>query len=242
MSGPTAWFSDTGVIRSGPGTTSADTIPGSSARSPSIPHPPAPRDVSPGAATPTHPLDDPAHWAATLTPAGRFQLEPVSIERDLRRLSRWMNDPAVSAYWELAGPPSITLAHVRQQLDGDGRSVPCLGLLDGRAMSYFEIYRADLDPLGRYYSARTDDTGIHVLIGSDSDRGRGLGSVLIRAVADLVLDHRPRCGRVLAEPDIRNTPSLAAFLAAGFRYSSEIDLPDKRAALLVRDRGHRNQL
>ncbi|MFE5858174.1 GNAT family N-acetyltransferase [Streptomyces sp. NPDC056500] len=242
MSGPTAWFSDTDVIRSGPGTPSADTTPGSSARSSSIPHPPGPRDVSPGAATPAHPLDDPAHWAATMTPAGLFHLEPVSIERDLRRISRWMNDPAVSAYWELAGPPSITLAHVRQQLDGDGRSVPCLGLLDGRAMSYFEIYRADLDPLGRHYSARTDDTGIHVLIGSDSDRGRGLGSVLIRAVADLVLDHRPRCGRVLAEPDIRNTPSLAAFLAAGFRYSSEIDLPNKRAALLVRDRGHRNQL
>ena len=187
-------------------------------------------------------LDAVAGWAPAVTTVGTFRLVPVRIERDLALVTRWMNDPAVAAFWELSGPESVTAAHIRAQLDGDGRSVPCLGVLDNIPMSYFEIYRADLDPLARHYPARPHDTGIHILIGGVADRGRGVGSTLLRAVADLVLDHRPRCARVIAEPDLRNTPSVSAFLSAGFRFSAEVDLPDKRAALMVRDRALRNLL
>ncbi|MCX5193936.1 acetyltransferase [Streptomyces sp. NBC_00249] len=187
-------------------------------------------------------LDSPAGWGTATTKAGAFRLEPVRPGRDLELLTGWMNDPEVAAYWELDGPASVTAAHLRTQLDGDGRSIPCLGLLDGTPMSYWEIYRAALDPLSRHYPASPHDTGIHLLIGDGTNRGRGLGSTLLRAVADLVLDNRPRCTRVIAEPDIRNTPSVSAFLTAGFRYAAEIDLPEKRAALMIRDRALRNLL
>ncbi|MFE1411427.1 GNAT family N-acetyltransferase [Streptomyces sp. NPDC058746] len=187
-------------------------------------------------------LDSPALWGSTDTPVGTFRLDPVRPERDLGLLTGWMNDPEVDAYWELAGPETVTEAHLRAQLDADGRSIPCLGLLDGTPMSYWEIYRADLDPLSRHYPARPHDTGIHLLIGDGTNRGRGLGTTLLRAVADLVLDNRPRCTRVIAEPDIRNTPSVSAFLGSGFRCFAEIDLPEKRAALMIRERALRNLL
>ncbi|MFJ4341125.1 GNAT family N-acetyltransferase [Streptomyces sp. NPDC088915] len=187
-------------------------------------------------------LDSVASWGPTTTPVGSFRLVPVHPERDLPLLTRWMNDPAVAAFWELAGPETVTADHLRAQLEGDGRSVPCLGRLDGTPMSYFEIYRADLDPLARHYPARPHDTGVHLLIGGTTDRGRGVGTTLLRTVADLILDHRPRCARVVAEPDLRNTPSVSAFLGGGFRYAAEIDLPDKRAALMIRDRALRHVL
>ncbi|GAB2879840.1 GNAT family N-acetyltransferase [Streptomyces deserti] len=187
-------------------------------------------------------LDGVADWGPTDTPAGVFHLVPVRLERDLPLVSRWMNDPAVSAFWELSGPQRVTEDHVRAQLAGDGRSVPCIGVLDGTPMSYWEIYRADLDPLARHYPARPHDTGIHLLIGAVADRGRGLGSTLLRSVADLALDRRPACARVVAEPDLRNIPSMAAFLRAGFRCSAEVDLPAKQAALMVRDRSLRHVL
>ncbi|MFD8567367.1 GNAT family N-acetyltransferase [Streptomyces sp. NPDC059639] len=184
-------------------------------------------------------LDDVGQWGPVTTAAGVFQLVPARIDRDLVLISRWMNDPAVAAFWELAGPEDVTERHLRPQIEGDGRSVPCLGVLDGRPMSYWEVYRADLDPLARHYPARPHDTGIHLLIGGVAHRGRGLGTTLLKAVSDLVLDHRPQCARVVAEPDLRNTPSVSAFLSAGFRFSAEVDLPDKRAALMVRDRALR---
>ncbi|MEV5439017.1 GNAT family N-acetyltransferase [Streptomyces sp. NPDC052682] len=187
-------------------------------------------------------LDGVADWGPVDTPAGVFHLVPVRPERDLALIARWMNDPAVAAFWELSGPPSVTEEHVRAQLAGDGRSVPCIGVLNGTPMSYWEIYRADLDPLARHCPVRPHDTGIHLLIGAVADRGRGLGGTLLRSVADLVLDTRPACTRVLAEPDLRNTASVAAFLSAGFRFSAEADLPAKRAALMVRDRSLRHLL
>ncbi|GGM99301.1 GNAT family N-acetyltransferase [Streptomyces fuscichromogenes] len=185
-------------------------------------------------------LDQVGTWGPTETPVGPFQLLPVHAERDLPIISGWMNDPAVAAFWQLAGSPVHTEEHLRAQLAGDGRSVPCLGVLDGVPMSYWEIYRADLDPLARCYPARPHDTGVHLLVGDVADRGRGLGSALLRAVADLVLDQRPACARVVAEPDLHNTPSVAAFLNAGFRYAAEVDLPCKRAALMMRDRSLRH--
>ena len=187
-------------------------------------------------------LDGLADWGPTATPAGVFQLVPVRVERDLPLVCRWMNDPAIVAFWELAGPQTVTEDHLLSQLTGDGRSIPCLGVLEGTPMSYWEIYRADLDPLARHYPARPHDTGIHLLIGAAADRGRGLGRALLRAVADLVLDKRPACARVVAEPDLRNIPSVTAFLRAGFRFSDEVDLPDKRAALMIRDRFLRDPL
>ncbi|KUL45584.1 GNAT family N-acetyltransferase [Streptomyces regalis] len=185
-------------------------------------------------------LDGVADWGPISTPAGVLHLVPVRIERDLPIVGQWMNDPAIAAFWGLAGPQNAIEEHLRSQHSGDGRSVPCLGMLDGTPMSYWEIYRADLDPLARYYAARPHDTGVHLLIGAVGDRGRGLGATLLRAVADLVLDKRPACARIVAEPDIRNTPSVAAFLGAGFRFSAEVDLPAKRAALMVRDRSLRH--
>ncbi|WP_254075796.1 GNAT family N-acetyltransferase [Streptomyces sp. P3] len=181
-------------------------------------------------------------WRAARTPAGAFRLVPVRVERDLSLVGRWMNDPAVAAFWELAGPERVTARHLREQLADDGHSVPCLGVLEGRPMSYWEIYRADLDSLAGHYPARPYDTGIHLLIGGAADRGRGLGSLLLRAVADLVLAGSPACARVVAEPDLRNVPSVAAFLSAGFRFFTELELPAKRAALMVRDRGLRDLL
>lgn len=219
-----------------PGGGTIRTPPGPSTSAAAVPRPRL------GPAAPGTPLDHIARWGRAATPAGAFRLVPVRLDRDLPRIARWMNDPEVAAFWELAGPDTVTAAHLRRQLAGDGRSVPCLGLLEGIPMSYWEIYRADLDPLAGFYPARPHDTGLHVLLGRGADRGRGLGAVLLRAVADLVLDSGPGCARVVAEPDIRNTPSVAAFLTAGFRFSAEVGLPAKRAALMIRDRASRHLL
>ncbi|WP_051969906.1 GNAT family N-acetyltransferase [Kitasatospora azatica] len=163
---------------------------------------------------------------------GAFELRPVQ-EGDLPLITAWMNDPAVAAFWELAGPPEATERHVRPQLAADSPSRPCLGVLDGEPVSYWEVYQVERDRLAEYYPVRPGDTGVHLLLGPVSARGRGLGAVLIDAVAGRLLQH---CPRVVAEPDVRNTASVRAFQRAGFRLDRELQLPEKRAALIVRER------
>jgi len=181
-------------------------------------------------------LDGVPRWGVMDTSVGQFRLQPVRLPRDLAQVAGWMNDPDIAAFWELAGPKELTEHHIRVQLDGDGRSVPCLGLLDGVPMSYWEVYRADLDPIALHYPSRPHDTGLHLLLGPADTRGRGIGSVLLRAVAERVLRERHDARRVVAEPDIRNVPSMHAFLKAGFRHDRDLPLPGKHAALLVYDR------
>ncbi|WP_078661283.1 GNAT family N-acetyltransferase [Streptomyces sp. NRRL B-24484] len=204
--------------------------------------PAAPAPAAPEPGERPAPPDGIADLGPIATPAGEFRLRPVRLPDDLPLIAGWMNDPSVDAWWSLAGPPGRTERHLRDQLDGDGRSLPCLGLLDGTPMSYWEIYRADLDPIAAHYPAEPHDTGLHLLLGPPAARGRGLGAVLLDALAAHVLAHRPACRRVLAEPDVRNTACRRSLERAGFRQDGELRLPDKTAALMVRPRARTRPL
>jgi RimJ/RimL family protein N-acetyltransferase len=171
-------------------------------------------------------------WWDLATPAGRFTLGPVKPDKDLPIISRWMNDPAVARYWELAGPIERTADHLAEQR-ALPHTEPYLARLAGRPIGYWEIYRAAEDRLAAYYQARPDDVGIHLLIGEPDLRGLGLGALLLTALCDAIQDDL-RC-RIVAEPDERNTASVRAFLAAGFTPSSTITLPEKRATLVIRE-------
>lgn len=191
------------------------------------------------AAVPAQPAPNPAAtpalpsvlWYDLPTPAGRFTLSPVKPDRDLPLIALWMNDPAVAAYWGLDGPPQRTADHVRAQL-ALAHTTPLLARLSGRPIGYWELYRAAADPLAAYYDAEPDDLGVHLLIGEADCRGIGLGGLLLRALADAAQRQKPR--RLVAEPDVRNTASVRAFARAGFAAAGTLELPDKRATLMLR--------
>lgn len=167
--------------------------------------------------------------------AGVFSLRRLDVDRDVDLVHSWMNDPEVARFWEMPWPRDRIAGYLRRQ-DASLHSTAYLGALDGVAMSYWELYRADLDPLARHYTARPHDAGVHLLLGPTECRGRGLAAELLRAVADWQLGANPQARRVVAEPDVRNERSVRVFQRAGFRRITDLDLPDKRAALMVRDR------
>jgi len=172
--------------------------------------------------------------SANPLPVGEFALRRVVV-RDVDLVSVWMNDPEVDRFWELAGPRQRTADHVAEQLSSM-HSTAYLGLLDGVPMSYWELYWADLDPLAAHYPACPYDGGVHLLLGPSTCRGRGLGAILLTDVVDRVLTSGSQVSRLVAEPDVRNERSVRVFERAGFRRDREIDLPDKRAALMIKAR------
>jgi acetyl CoA:N6-hydroxylysine acetyl transferase len=175
-------------------------------------------------------------WPVGPVPAGSqtFRLREVRPETDLELLHGWMNDPEVARFWGLAVPPSDLAAYL-EGVRTSAHASPAIGCLDGVPMSYWELYRADLDPLARHYAALPNDAGLHLLLNSEH-RGKGLGATLIELVSSSALAADARAMRVVAEPDVRNRPSIRAFERAGFRRQRDLDLPGKRAALMVRQR------
>ncbi len=173
----------------------------------------------------------PVLWYDLPTPAGRFTLSPVKPDRDLPLIHRWMNDPDVARYWELDGPLARTAEHLHTRLELP-HTRPLLARLSGRPIGYWELYQAADDELAAHYPAHPADLGVHLLIGEADCRGIGLGGLLLRVLAEAAQRQRPR--RLVAEPDERNLASVRAFASAGFEAAGTLELPGKRAVLMVR--------
>ena len=166
--------------------------------------------------------------------AGNFALRRVDPDQDLELVHSWMNDPEVARFWKMPWPRAEIASYLHRQ-DRSRHSTPYLGILNGVPNSYWELYHADLDPLGQHYPAREHDVGLHMLLGPAECRGRRLAADLIRTVSTRLLARDPRT-RVVAEPDVENTRAIRTLEALGFRRAADLDLPNKRAALMVLDR------
>lgn len=155
-----------------------------------------------------------------------IELTPVDPSRHLALVHGWMHQPHVSPWWDLAKPRDA----VRAYLESHGVHVqPWIAANDGVPFAYVETYRAAEDPLASYYDALEDDQGWHLLVGPPEFLGSGVPRALGRMVVD---DLRVR-GRVVCEPDVRNARMLAFCRALGGQVRAELDLPAKRAALVV---------
>jgi acetyl CoA:N6-hydroxylysine acetyl transferase len=170
--------------------------------------------------------------------SGEFLLRRLDLDRDLDLLHSWMNDPEVARFWKMPWSRDEIGSYLGRQ-ERSTHSTPYLAELDCTPIGYLELYRADLDPLAQYYDAREHDAGLHALMGPTEYRARGLVTDLLRTVTTWQLDADPRATRVVIEPDVENERAIQLAELAGFRRSMDLDLPNKRAALMVRDRRRR---
>jgi RimJ/RimL family protein N-acetyltransferase len=177
----------------------------------------------------------PAEFAVG-TARGILSVRPVDPVADLELVHGWMNRPHVVRFWRQDWPAGRIATYLARQLAGR-HSRPCLGLLAGVPVSYWEFYRPIAEPLAACYHAAPTDLGVHVLIGDERLTGHGLGALLIGAVRDGLLTADPACRRIVAEPDVRNLASIHAFQRAGFTRTADIALPDKDAALMIASPG-----
>lgn len=181
------------------------------------------------------PLTKADRWGTVALGPGRFSFHELHVKRDLPIIHAWMNDPEIARWWDLAGDVDTTARHLAER-HSLTHATTYVGCLDDEPVSYWELYRADLDPLAEHYAARPHDVGVHLIIGPSAHRGKGLGSLLLFVVADLILRAAPDTQRVVADPDVRNSASIGAFRRAGFRRAADLALPGKTAALMIRDR------
>ncbi|HCA4548831.1 TPA: N(6)-hydroxylysine O-acetyltransferase, partial [Escherichia coli] len=126
--------------------------------------------------------------------------DPVS---DAERFTRWMNDPRVEYFWEQSGSLEVQIAYLERQLTSK-HAFPLIGCFDDRPFSYFEIYWAAEDRIGRHYSWQPFDRGLHLLVGEQQWRGAHYVQSWLRGVTHYLLLNEPRTQRTVLEPRTDN--------------------------------------
>lgn len=160
---------------------------------------------------------------------------------DLPRLHRWLNEPGVVRWWE--GDDVSWEGVVRDY----GQPSPdatehWLAAVDGREVGWIQCYPAADEPeeAEQWFAAGIDPAaaGIDYLLGATEDRGRGVGSAMIRRFVDeVVFGRHPAWTQACAAPLEANEASWRALAKAGFRYVATLDDPLGPCRLMARDRG-----
>lgn len=174
---------------------------------------------------------------------GRLELRDADADRDGSLLERWLNCDHVRDRYQLDEPRDgqgrYSSRQVRRHLERlsvSEHEQASIGSLDGVDVSYWETYDVGHSPLAGYPGLDDLDRAVHLIIGSTAHVGRGLASVLLRAVAEWQLDGYPAASRVAAEPNVRNAVAIRAFRRSGFRQLGMAELPDKRAVVMALQR------
>jgi len=160
---------------------------------------------------------------------------------DLRRMHHWLNDPAVVEWWE--GEDVSWPAVVSDYGPGHGDPVEhWLALLDGEPLGWIQCYgAADMIEEETYYWADhvelATTAGIDYLVGEATERGRGIGSAMIRAfVRDVVFPQHPEWTLAAAGPFEANVASWKALEKAGFRRLATLDDEEGACVLMAASR------
>jgi RimJ/RimL family protein N-acetyltransferase len=160
-------------------------------------------------------------------------------EGDLPLLHRWLNDPEVVRWWE--GDDVSWDAVVRDHWESDEPTEHWIASAAGRPVGWIQCYAAadypeEGDPWAELGADRTA-AGIDYLIGQAGDRGRGVGTAVIRAfVAEVVFGRHPAWTQVCAAPDVGNVASWRALEKAGFRALGTVPGKCGPGRLMVLDR------
>ena len=169
-------------------------------------------------APPTPPMPDP------------FGLRPADPDTDAAMVADWMSRPHLVQTWESAWPADRWHGYLRAQLAGD-YSRPFIATLHGESHGYIEIYRAAKDSIAPRYDADPHDLGMHAAIADLGMMKRGYGPLLLPAIAAGLFALEPRCGRIMFDPDHRNTAARRLCERAGGEFLGEHQMANRRMAL-----------
>jgi RimJ/RimL family protein N-acetyltransferase len=167
------------------------------------------------------------------TRARTIWTRPVDPTLDVDLVTTWMQEPEVERYWAMAWPAD-RIADYLATHHADSHREAFVTFVDDTPVGYLEVYDPAHDVLGAHYPVEPGDVGAHVLIGDKDFRGRY--SVSLGLATNRFLFGRPGVSRIVGEPDVRNHNFLSLLAFLGFHKETEIDLPDKRAALMICDR------
>ena len=160
-----------------------------------------------------------------------YDFRPLAHD-DLPLVHSWLDRPHVREWW---GDTAEQLGLVSEDLEEPAMD-QYLVVLENRPFAYLQCYVHAhwlQNGLGLH---PTGTRGIDQFIGEPDMVGCGHGSGFIRQFVDGLLS--AGTPRVITDPDPDNARAVRAYEKAGFRKDREVDTPDGRAILMIRDNPH----
>ena len=155
-----------------------------------------------------------------------YQFRPMSAD-DLPLVRDWLRVPHVKEWWHDADDFEFVSGDL-----GHHDMAQFIVTLGERPLGYLQCYRIGDWHAG--FGPQPDGTrGIDQFIAEAGMVGRGHGSAFIRQFIEGLLDSGTP--RIVIDPSPTNPRAIRAYEKAGFRRVHEIDTPDGRALLMVRD-------
>lgn len=171
-------------------------------------------------------------------PRPEIAFRPLT-EEDLPTLARWMERPHVARVWARDTSVEALRERYLPRIAGESPVRPYVALLDRLPLGYVQSYVAA--EVGGGWWPQEDDPGVRGIdfFLADADGlGRGLGTAMVRAFVDRLLED-PTVTRVQADPAPTNGASIRCLEKAGFRPAARITTPDGPAILMVLERSGR---
>ena len=160
---------------------------------------------------------------------GEIDIRPFRITEDSKFLHHWVNlDYAV--FWGMKGS---SLQEVKQEyarlMEPDHYDV-FVGIFQDQPVFILERYNPKFDHIGKSYSVRKGDCGIHIIVAPPEIRIPNFTWYLFTTIMDFIFQDS-EVYRILVEPDIRNKKMFALCQRIGFKLDKIVELPNKTAQL-----------
>jgi RimJ/RimL family protein N-acetyltransferase len=179
-------------------------------------------------------MTDRHHHERRVPRFGVVTFRPVEPDADADVIHSWVCQER-ARFWGMRDADREQVAEIYRYVDSLSTHHAYLALRDGRPVALFQTYEPEHDPVGECYPVRPGDHGGHLLIGTPVRPEPGFtGTLLGEFVAFVFTD--PSRLRLVMEPDARNEKAITRLRRAGFVDGPLIDLPDKRARLMLLDR------
>jgi acetyl CoA:N6-hydroxylysine acetyl transferase len=163
-----------------------------------------------------------------------IQIRPFSLEKDMHLLHGWMRLPHIAVFWKLDVPLEEFRAYLNRSLGNPYRR-HYMVCVDKIPVSYVMSYRVDQDDIRHYYPYSESDLGAHFVVGPRSFLSVEAIPPIVKSLLRFIF-WREETDRIVVEPDVRNRIVIPALKRSGFDEYGRIQLPHKRACLLLCER------
>lgn len=142
---------------------------------------------------------------------------------DFGLLARWLAQPHVERWWVHETSPEAVERDFGPASRGEEPSEDLLALLDGRPVGLvqrcrladYPEYLAEIEPVT---AVPEGAVSIDYFVGDPADTGRGVGTLMIRAITELTWADHPSASAVLVPVSAANRASWRALERAGFTW------------------------